>query len=621
MSNYIRNYLNQDKRTNKQDKDSHNQSKKTQQYLIAVPMETCHELALELESIQRAILYHCPILVHACVPAAALRVPLLKVETTVEHHNVKQLQACMDTVLQQPTLQQEPWMVSWKGLQGKDKDNSVLYATSNSVSPLVSVFVQQFNQTLQQQAPSKWTVSWVHHEELRLPFLQLPDTWETILQQEHNFTANHVDDDDDDDDNDQWRYALTSDQGGNGISPLFWIQYMEDSLGQDALRLPEIALYPSSADRTLNTWPCSTWPLPVGTNQTILRREQEFQNYQEERMQKAEQSLRRPTAPDDSKRKDNVEANYADDNEDNDMMLLKTRERLEQLYGQKSESEMNTISREAIELESNKDIIDDGFDDIIQPNKPETPQDPAILDGWMREKIQNIVASRSRERSLQQLSVKKDKPAIADNPIFAQYKNGTLVPETTTAPSPSTPALPPFPSREHLVGFWRMVRSPTGFELLEDASHQSERLILRIDGTTAGGPILDQETQQKASGGTWTLLGETADTARLRIRLVIPPKKERILVMEGALERVSTKGNDLPLASNTFGIPALEELKSRSDVEMEDFLFCGGRVWIEDATTGRNRDDIGKFSVMKLNLSNDPSKYTITVPRSVRNQD
>jgi hypothetical protein len=617
MSEFIRNYLNEnnkDAETNDDRKQNtaHSNQQSTQKYLIAVPMETCHELALELESIQRAILYHCPILVHACIPAAALRLPLLQLEMKEEedpNQALQQLQSCIETVLQQPALQQEPWMVLWKGLEGNSVDNSVLFATSNCVSPFVNSFVQSLNQTLLQQSPS-WTLFWAQEQkqetELRLPFLQLPDDWEMILQNTHNITA---------DDNNNQRYTLTSDQGGNGISPLFWIQYMDDGLGQDSLRLPEIGLYALSGENeAFVSWPSVTWSLPVGTNQTILRREQEFQDYQEERIQKAEKSLKISNRLENQEESRNAISGLKDSDED-DIMLSKTRERLEQLYGQ-DEMEVKVGVDGSSDAFSN---IDD--QSILQPNKPESPPDPAALDGWMREKIQNIIASRARERSMQQLSTKKDKPAIEDNPIFAQYKNGTLKAENPQVPSTPTPVLPPYPSREHLVGFWRMVRSPTGFEPMENTKDQSENLILRIDGTTAGGPILDPDTQQKASGGTWTLSGETATTARLLIRLQIPPKKERILVMEGALERMSMKGRTMPLTSNTFSIPALEDLKSRNGVDLEDFTFCGGKVWIEDVNTGRNRDDIGTFSIMKLNLSNDPSQYTITVPRPVRNQD
>eukprot|EP00977_Amphora_coffeiformis_P030317 scaffold46194_cov206-Amphora_coffeaeformis.AAC.1 len=51
-------------------------------HLIAMPLDSCHELMLELESVQRGILYHCPILVHACIQQAITRLPLLYVRTS-----------------------------------------------------------------------------------------------------------------------------------------------------------------------------------------------------------------------------------------------------------------------------------------------------------------------------------------------------------------------------------------------------------------------------------------------------------------------------------------------------------------------------------------------------------
>ena len=51
-------------------------------HLIAIPMEQSHELLLELESVQRAILHHCPILLDACIPPASTRLPLLYVQAT-----------------------------------------------------------------------------------------------------------------------------------------------------------------------------------------------------------------------------------------------------------------------------------------------------------------------------------------------------------------------------------------------------------------------------------------------------------------------------------------------------------------------------------------------------------
>ena len=80
---------------------------------------------------------------------------------------------------------------------------------------------------------------------------------------------------------------------------------------------------------------------------------------------------------------------------------------------------------------------------------------------------------------------------------------------------------------------------------------------------------------------------------------------------------------DLPLASSTFGIPALEakqqEAIAKSEDDLEDVLQCSGNVWLEDAVTGANKADVGEFCISKLN--SDPSQYSITIPKNTRNQD
>ena len=50
-------------------------------HLVAIPLDQAHELLIELESVQRAILYHCPVLVDACIPPTAIRLPLLYVQS------------------------------------------------------------------------------------------------------------------------------------------------------------------------------------------------------------------------------------------------------------------------------------------------------------------------------------------------------------------------------------------------------------------------------------------------------------------------------------------------------------------------------------------------------------
>ena len=62
----------------------------------------------------------------------------------------------------------------------------------------------------------------------------------------------------------------------------------------------------------------------------------------------------------------------------------------------------------------------------------------------------------------------------------------------------------------------------------------------------------------------------------LRIRLVIPPEKNRILVMEGLVERGSEIG--VNLASRTFGIPKVEERANKANEKKGNILTCSGEV-------------------------------------------
>jgi hypothetical protein len=52
--------------------------------MIGVPMTECHQLQIELESVQRAILYYCPSLIHACIVPTMSRMPLLFVDASRE---------------------------------------------------------------------------------------------------------------------------------------------------------------------------------------------------------------------------------------------------------------------------------------------------------------------------------------------------------------------------------------------------------------------------------------------------------------------------------------------------------------------------------------------------------
>lgn len=53
-------------------------------HMVGIPIESCHELLIELESVQRAILYHCPVLVHSCIVGSVTRLPLLYVDASYQ---------------------------------------------------------------------------------------------------------------------------------------------------------------------------------------------------------------------------------------------------------------------------------------------------------------------------------------------------------------------------------------------------------------------------------------------------------------------------------------------------------------------------------------------------------
>jgi hypothetical protein len=58
-------------------------------HMIGIPLEQNHDLLLELESVQRAILYHCPLLINACIAPVVTRMPLLLVDTKVNANDMK----------------------------------------------------------------------------------------------------------------------------------------------------------------------------------------------------------------------------------------------------------------------------------------------------------------------------------------------------------------------------------------------------------------------------------------------------------------------------------------------------------------------------------------------------
>lgn len=573
-------------------------------HLIAMPLDSCHELMLELESVQRGILYHCPVLVHACIQQAITKLPLLYVRTSGPSATSK-LFSIVEDVIEDHLLQpvegdQEvedgdmlnedgtrPFTMQFTSLEIDGPKNEILQAVASVTdSDKLRVIVEDLQNRIHKETSWQTMLPPDPQAEVfraRIPFMRLPDNWDDYLERPPG-----TEDDD--------FVFLPSDQGGNGISPIFWGKWIDDDFG--TARMREVGVFKrTSQTKGLNEkafyLPEKYLKLPEGTR-AMSKQEAYYRDYQEQRMLEAE-----GVQADEAAGETPEQSTLSDD----DKLLQMTRDRLEKLYAEGASSNSTTIDN------SETDVFDS-----VKTGLVDKPIDPTELDDWTRDRIENIVASRAKVQSEKELLHKsKDKPPVEENEVFKKFKDGSLAPKQV-APRPA-PELPPFPSRQHCVGFWKVLQSPTGFEVEETDSSRSDNLVLRVDGTTAGGPILDQTSRQKAAGGTWRLKDDD-----LRIRLIIPPGKERILVMQGKVELVSAKSN-FQLASNTFGIPELEARQARSATELDDVIYCKGEVWVEDAVTKLNRWDVGSFSLMKLDTPSDQKEFTITIPQPIRNQD
>jgi hypothetical protein len=261
---------------------------------------------------------------------------------------------------------------------------------------------------------------------------------------------------------------------------------------------------------------------------------------------------------------------------------------------------------------------------------------------------------------------RRERPSIEDNPVFRRFRSGqsqvTSLGQNTalaldgTPPTPDAP-LPPYPSDAHLVGAWRVLSSPLGTEhaSFDDAnSKSSDNFILRVDGQVMGGPILDAQRRHKAAGGGWKMFqairkpidesyefyeklssNSRVTQTRLRIRLLVPPKKERALVMEGevtrlvvpgSLDAVSSSSERLIMTNSGLVDGILQNVdgeQSRPEAKNgEVLLYCAGEAWMEDVEDGANRRKIGPFALMKLKaVKRENLIYTVDVSRPIARED
>jgi hypothetical protein len=620
-------------------------------HLIAIPMEKCYELMLEMESVQRAILYHCPTLIHACIVPAVTRLPLLYVDATTRHRNsltnelvsssfllndqsssdilLRLVREVMHDVLasnstahtlynstsaavESHTHTHHPLTLTFATLEIDGPRNEVLSTVARPndantilltnmvtalqhrihretgwVTMMPSDETQQRNMTRMRQDMDDFMFR------PRIPFMRLPDTWDAIIQAEaqKNNEEEHSESKNIECDKlstrDEAEVFLRSDQGANGISPIFWCQWWDDIFA--TARLTEIGVYTnclgssndvplSSSTKSLKDditrnqhqqnevafrLPLQTVPLPSADPETA-KIEAQFEKYHTNRLKQAEKSNR-----------DAEQNMFSDYPEDDEMIRIKAQTLLESTRPDSGRYDFDdSLGLKQLD-ESN-----------VQAQRRTQPR--------LRSNVEDCFISL-RQKGLGNQSKKVD---IASNPIFQKYKNGTLIPAMNTSNVEHEVTETLRPKKNRYVGFWRMIKTPTGFAVEEGDINRSDNLVLRVDGTTAGGPILDQETRQKAAGGTWRIEhNSNTKVDILVIRLIIPPKKERILVLEGAVEDIS------------WSVLNSEEITNS--------MHCNGNVWIEDAAKALNKDYVGTFAITKLSESMNTQGYSLSLPAQV----
>jgi len=616
-------------------------------HMVGIPMDSCHELLIELESVQRAILYHCPVLVHSCIVASMTRLPLLYVDASFQPSGrvTRELQELTERIVKTHCYTERaesdetdlsgagadgylPLTLNFHKLEIDGEKHDVLHTKAvegeEGTMKLIAM-VQELKDAIQSKG---WTVQYPsnpHQTDFvpRIPFMRIPKDFSRHLEDipENDFH--------------------TAEQGGNGISPIFWCKWWDDYMGR-SIRLREVGIYPKrpgydDMDESTFYLPHETIALP-NANERLSKIEQKHAKYNEERMAKAEKFLDQ----DDADAKDTMV----------DQSLEANRKLLESLYGadniltdglvvvgeepfvnsnQQDKTKLKQspvdddrlkqeIEGEHVVVNTGPVDVEEGKDDKPLPISSVSTESPSRkpLSDWMEDRIRKIVESRGSALQREQVGIKRENlPSIEDNPVLNAFKAGTLVSKSaqTSTEANAIIELPPYPSRQWFIGFWRIVQSPTGIDEDTGDETQTDNLVLRADGTTSGGPILNQEYRQRAAGGTWKFIEEANGSVLLRIRLVMPPKKERILVMEGSVTRGSNiiDSSASLLSSTVFGITR--------DSTDDQSLQCRGDVWLEDAVTKTNRKGIGTFFIEKLETSKNPRDYTITIPKPTRNQD
>ncbi len=706
-------------------------------HLIAIPLEASHELLIELESVQRAILHHCPILLDACIGGTTTRLPLLYIKAPDSNLNDNPQNSASVTTALAGTIRRlvkkhiygtaqkkvaddnddegeddslntdgyRPLTMTFQSLEIDGDNNNILNTVGSfcvcdedeinddeeeeeeeeaeeAIPNFNELRFENFIRDLQSAISAQgWQMTFppdpnrAENEEAaessnlsfrpRVAFMELPKSFDENLSRFKNQDEEITEED---------MKFLKAEEGGNGISPIFWCNWWDDVFARN-VRLQEIGIYPTnpmmvdqedvSLVRNSQFYlPFETISLPNG-NQENIKTEKKFLDYHEKRIEEREEQFRKenfsPEELESPKASENPLSPGSSKSNEPDVLMTRTRKRLESIYLQDSEiDDINDLGL-AEEFEDDSQTAVDDDDDILDivGKKDETRStEEDYMEDWMRQKITQASTQSSKDEevklsdstanaidatiepsktedekrmeekvknavnSLGSMKSREDvgqepKYSIEENPVFKKYKEGTL---TEKPKPPPKKQLGPYPGNDHFVGIWKVVVNPMGDDDVKSNTDEgSENLLLRVDGTTAAGPTLNPETNQKAAGGTWKMLPQENGDVLLRIRLVIPPEKKRILVMEGRVSRGSQLG--MNLASRTFGIPMVEEKLKEANQGEEAKMICSGESYIEDAVTKTNRIRAENFYLEKVDGGQDPDNYTVIIPKTIRRLD
>lgn len=614
-------------------------------HMIGIPLEENRDLLLELESVQRAVLYNCPLLIHSCIVPVVTRLPLLYVDTVMSTGGLSSNRDDVSEILQGIVLEVvnkyirvvkspskkevesqgfggtnkegvKPVMMTFKGLELDGEDCEVLHVIGNKncngtillrkvISEIQSKIEARGWRTIlppdnpQDKSDNEDNKEW----RPRVPFMRLPSDFKESLPPLPNGEE-------------EW--TRSPEDGGNGISPIFWYKWWDDEFTEeDGVRLREIAIYPRSGPWGLSEkafyLPSMTVKLPDG-NEALSESEAKDKEYAENRLKEQ----------------------LGEEGAAMELELDKQIADAKKQYA--SELETSIAESDTTSLENTKesrwdeDNIQNGASTVYsapntsQPRKPgdpivktiSTPSYRATLNAG--ENIENPI-----KKDLESIDLDRDEGIIRIRKMLKQKPKLAA----DSKPEERTTSLSVYPSDEFFVGVWRLVSSPNrNIEGLEKLAFMlpdsSDNLILRVDGGVAGGPTLNQSDNQKAAGGNWKMFqarwaggGDMPEMeqTRLRIRLIIPPEKNEVLVMEGEVTRLM-----LPRGSASFSLKLAfgdDDTNENNEKENDFFLHCNGEVWVQNIEGTGKRRKLGLFSAIKLDTPDQGSiRYTVPPPNT-----